>query len=356
MLPDPMPLWLSLLIALAAAPAAVILVLSVIHAVLDRLLPRNAPVLRRVLRDGRGALRLAVALLAVLAVVPALDLPGNVADFILRAAGLTLIAALGWALTRKVAAIFDAYLERGPEGEETLVARRRRTQLIVFRRLAVSAGVLLTAGLVLTAIPAVRAVGLSLFASAGVAGIVAGIAARPAVSNLIAGLQLALTQPIRIGDAVLVEGEWGHVAEITSTYVTVLTWNQRSLVVPLGYLIERPIRNWTKDSAQLLDTIFLYLDYAVPVEAIRTKAREILGSTPLWDGRAWAVQVTDLKEHCMEIRVLMSAANAGRMFDLRCLMREELIAFLARDYPDALPRARVAMTSDGIKPEAQAAE
>lgn len=356
MLRDPLPLWLSLLIALVAAPAAVILALSVVHAVLDRLLPRNAPVLRRVLRDGRGALRLAAALLAVLAVVPALDIPGNLSDFIRRAAGLTLIAALGWALTRKMAAIFDAYLERDQGGEDSLVARRRRTQLIVFRRLAVSAGVLLTAGLLLTAIPAVRTVGLSLFASAGVAGIVAGIAARPAVSNLIAGLQLALTQPIRIGDAVLVEGEWGHVTEITSTYVTILTWDQRSLVVPLGYLIERPIRNWTKNSAQLLDTVYVYLDYAVPVEAIRRKAREILDSTPLWDGRAWAVQVTDLKERCMEIRVLMSAANAGRMFDLRCLMREELVAFLARDYPQALPRARVALTGARTEPAAQTAK
>jgi small-conductance mechanosensitive channel len=190
----------------------------------------------------------------------------------------------------------------------------------------------------------VRAVVLSLFASAGVAGIVAGLAARPAVSNLIAGIQLALTQPIRIGDAVLVEGDWGHVEEITSTYVTIVTWDQRSLVVPLTYFIERPIRNWTRTGSRLLDTIFVHVDYTVPVEAIRAEAQRILEATPLWDRRAFAVQVTDLKERSMEVRVLMSAADAGQMFDLRCLMREQLIAWLARRHPNALPQQRVEMT------------
>jgi small-conductance mechanosensitive channel len=204
--------------------------------------------------------------------------------------------------------------------------------------------VMLTAGLVLTQIPAVRAVGLSLFASAGVAGIVAGLAARPAVSNLIAGIQLALTQPIRLGDAVLVEGEWGHVAEITSTFVTITTWDQRSLVVPLVYFTERPIRNWTKTTTQLIDTAFVYVDYTVLVDAVRAEAKRILEATPLWDGRSFAVQVTDLKEQSMEIRVLMSARNAGDMFDLRCLVREKLIAWLAAQYPRALPQARLDLT------------
>jgi small-conductance mechanosensitive channel len=197
---------------------------------------------------------------------------------------------------------------------------------------------------VLTAIPAVRAVGLSLFASAGVAGIVAGLAARPAVSNLIAGIQLALTQPIRIGDSVVVEGDYGTVEEITSTYVTITTWDQRSLVVPLGYFMERPIRNWTKRTTQLLDTVFVYVDYTVPVEAVRAEAKRILDGTPLWDRRVFAVQVTDLQERSMQIRVLMSAANSGNMFDLRCLMREQLIGWLSRQHPNALPQERVEMT------------
>ena len=344
-LPEPMPLWLSLLVGFAATPALALGALALLHAVLDRALrDRHAPVLRRILTDGRGAVRVAVALLALRSVLPELDLPRQLVVAATRAADLALIASLGWMLTRKVAAIFDSWLDRSWTGEEDWMTRRRRTQLIVFRRLAISAGVTLTAGLVLTAIPAVRAVGLSLFASAGVAGIVAGLAARPAVSNLIAGIQLALTQPIRIGDAVVVEGDYGTVEEITATYVTITTWDQRSLVVPLGYFMERPIRNWTKRTTQLLDTVFAYVDYTVPVEAVRVEAKRILEGTALWDRRVFAVQVTDLRERSMEIRVLMSAANAGSMFDLRCLVREALITWLARQHPNALPQERLEIT------------
>lgn len=345
LLTGPIPLWFSLLLGFVFMPALALGVLALVHAALDRLLrDHQAPVLRRLLRDGRGAVRVAVALLALIATLPELGLPRQLVTAATRLADLALIAALGWMLTRKVAAIFDAWLDRSWTGEEDWVTRRRRTQLVVFRRLAVSAGVTLTAGLVLTQIPAVRAVGLSLFASAGVAGIVAGLAARPAVSNLIAGIQLALTQPIRIGDAVVVEGDYGTVEEITATYVTITTWDQRSLVVPLTYFIERPIRNWTKRTTQLLDTVFLYVDYTVPVAAVRAEAQRILEGTALWDRRVFAVQVTDLKERSMEIRVLMSASNAGRMFDLRCLMREALIAWLTARHPNALPQERVAMT------------
>jgi small-conductance mechanosensitive channel len=238
-----------------------------------------------------------LALLAMLAVLPASGLSNVTVGYFGRGIGVAFTGALGWALTRKVAAVFDAYIDRARRlGRRRPFRARRRTQLVIFRRLAVSAGVVLTLGLLLTTIPAVRTIGLSLFASAGVAGVVAGVAARPAVSNLIAGLQLALTQPIRIGDAVLIEGEWGHVEEIGSTFVTVVTWDQRSLLVPLTYFLEKPIRNWTRTSSQLLDTAFLYVDYGVPVEAIRKAAREIVEGTPLWDGRAFAVQVTDLRE------------------------------------------------------------
>jgi small-conductance mechanosensitive channel len=140
---------------------------------------------------------------------------------------------------------------------------------------------------------------------------------------------------------VLIEGEWGYIEEIGSTYVTVATWDQRSLIVPLAWLIERPVRNWTRSSSQILDTVYLHADYSVPVEALRKGAQEIVEGSGLWDGRVFAVQVTDLKERTMEIRVLLSAADASRMFDLRCLVREKLVALLAHEYPGALPRARV---------------
>jgi small-conductance mechanosensitive channel len=351
MLPDalfrggPMPLWLSLLLAFVVAPGLALAVLGALYAMLDRTLrAHHAPVLRRVVGNGRRAMKLAAALLAMQVALPEVDLPRQVVEAASRVATLGLIGAIGWALTHKVAAVFDAYMQ-GELGENAdWLERRRRTQLIVFRRLAVTTGVTLTAGLVLTAIPAVRAVGLSVFASAGVAGIVAGLAARPALSNLIAGIQLALTQPVRLGDAVLAEGEWGHVTEITATYVTVTTWDQRSLVLPLAYLMERPIRNWTKRTTKLLDTIFLYTDYTVPVAAVRAEAQRIAEASPQWDRRVFAVQVTDLKERSVEIRVLMSAADASTMFDLRCVMREKLIAYLAEHYPKSLPQARVEIT------------
>jgi small-conductance mechanosensitive channel len=261
----------------------------------------------------------------------------TVADNLLS---LALTVAFGWSITRMLAAAFDARLEGAVPGDEEVALRRRRTRLVVFRSLAVSAGVVLTAGLVLTSIPAARALGLSLFASAGVAGIVIGIAARPAVSNLIAGLQLALTQPIRIGDAVTVEGNWGRVQEITSTYVTIRTWDERSLVVPLSWFLEKPVLNWTKDSAALLDTVFLYLDPAAPIDAIRAELDRILAEAPQWDGRTAKVQVTAMKESSIELRILLSAADPARMFELRALVREKLLAWLVREHPRALPQGR----------------
>jgi small-conductance mechanosensitive channel len=343
-----LPGWAVLLLVFLGAPAFAILGHLLVHRIAARILrAEHAPVLIRVLLAGRRSVATSLALLAMLAALPAAGLDETVRGHLGRGITLALTAALGWALTRKVTAVFDAYIDRSRAmAGDDLLARRRRTQLVVFRRVAVTAGVVLTVGLLLTAIPAVRAIGLSLFASAGVAGIVAGLAARPTVSNLVAGVQIAVTQPIRIGDAVLIEGEWGHVEEIGSTYVTVATWDQKTLVVPLTFFLERPIRNWTRNTSQILDTVFLYADYAVPVEAVRQAAKGIVEGSALWDGRVFAVQVTDLRERCMEIRVLVSAADAARMFDLRCLVRERLIAWMAREYPGALARERVELAGE----------
>jgi small-conductance mechanosensitive channel len=239
------PLWLSLAFVFLGAPGLALGLLTLLRAVLGRLLLREyAPVLWRALHSGGWPQRATFALAAVLAALPASGLEKTAVNGLGGVVALALTAAIGWTLTRMVAAVFDVYIDRARAlGGTDFHARRRRTQLIVFRRVAVAAGLLLTAGLVMTAIPTVRTVGLSLFASAGVAGIVAGLAARPAVSNLIAGLQLAVTQPIRIGDAVVVEGQWGVVEEIGSAYVTIVTWDQRSLVVPISWFTERPVWN-----------------------------------------------------------------------------------------------------------------
>jgi hypothetical protein len=173
-----------------------------------------------------------------------------------------------------------------------------------------------------------------------VAGLVVGMAARPLLANLIAGIQIALTQPIRVDDVVIVEGEWGRIAEITATYVVVHIWDDRRLVVPLNYFNEQPFQNWTRRSSDLLGTAFFHMDYTFPVEEGRTALRRILESTDLWDGRVCVLQVTDATEQTVELRALMSAIDAGTAWDLRCYVRETFVKFLQENYPDALPETR----------------
>jgi len=188
--------------------------------------------------------------------------------------------------------------------------------------------------------PGVREYGVSLLASAGAAGLIVGLALQPVLKNLFAGIQVAMTQPIRIDDALLVEGEWGKVEEITSTYVVVRIWDLRRLILPLSYFIDHPFQNWTRESAELIGTVMLYVDYTVPVATVRQKAEEIARASPLWNGKVFNLAVTDLKERTMEIRILVSAGDSGRAFDLRCEMREKLMAFLQQDHPQVLPRLR----------------
>ena len=200
--------------------------------------------------------------------------------------------------------------------------------------------VVLTLSAALMTFPAVRQYGLSLFASAGVAGILAGLAARPVLSILMAGVQLAMTQPIRLYDTVVVENEHGMVEEITSTYVVVKLWDLRRMIVPLTYFIEKPFQNWTRETSALVGNVMIYVDFAAPVGVIREKFQEILKQSDKWDGKTAALQVTDLKEGTMELRCLMSARSAGQTFELRCEVREKLIDFLQTEHPEALPLSR----------------
>src|SRR5689334_15527677 len=198
----------------------------------------------------------------------------------------------------------------------------------VLRRVISTIVILITAGAALMTIGAVRQVGVSLFASAGVAGLAVGLAARPVLANLIAGIQLAMTQPIRIEDAVVVENESGFIEEITSTFVVVRLWDLRRMIVPLAYFMEKPFQNWTREGTAIIGAVLLYLDYMAPIERIRAKAEEIVAASKLWDRKVIKVAVTDTKERVIEVRVLVSAANASAAFDLRCEVREKLIAFL----------------------------
>ena len=200
--------------------------------------------------------------------------------------------------------------------------------------------------MILMTFPAIRQVGATLLASAGIIGLVTGIAAKPVFGNLIAGLQIAITQPIRLDDVVIVEGEWGRVAEITRTDVVVRLWDERRLIVPLRCFIENPFQNWTHTSSQLLGTTFLWLDFRTPMEDLRAELQRICQSENRWDGRVCVVQATDTDQTTMQMRLLVSASDSGRLFDLRCAVRERMIDYLGRHHPQALPRLRMDLARD----------
>ncbi|MER5170417.1 mechanosensitive ion channel domain-containing protein [Thioclava sp. GXIMD2076] len=226
------------------------------------------------------------------------------------------------------------------DAEDNLLARKHVTQTRILLRVANVAIVVLAVAAALMTVPAVRQYGVSLLAAGGAAGIVVGLALQPILKNLIAGIQLALTQPIRIDDALIVEGEWGWVEEITSAYVVLKLWDWRRLVVPLSYFIEQPFQNWTRDNAELIGTCMFYLDHSADVGKLRKVAQQLVAQNRLWDGKVYAMQVTDFRERVMEIRVLVSARTAPRVFDLRCETREAIIDYIQREMPHALPRTR----------------
>jgi small-conductance mechanosensitive channel len=235
------------------------------------------------------------------------------------------------------------------------MARKHVTQVRLLRRAVDTLVVIVTIAAALMIFDSVRQYGVSLFASAGAAGLVLGLAARPVLSNLIAGVQLALTQPIRIDDAVIVENEWGWIEEITSTYVVVRLWDWRRLVVPLAHFIEKPFQNWTRENASLIGSVMLYVDYRAPVESIRRKLEEFAKQSKLWDGKVVNLQVTDARERTIELRALVSARNAPQAWDLRCEIREKLIRFLRESHPDALPRARAEVALSEHRSESEEA-
>jgi len=231
--------------------------------------------------------------------------------------------------------------------EDNLKERKIRTQLQFIRKLAIVLIVLITLSIILLSFDSVRKIGAGLLTGVGISGIIIGFAAQKSLGNLLAGFQIAFTQPIRIDDVLVVEGEWGRVEEITLTYVVLSIWDQRRLILPINYFIEKPFQNWTRTTSEILGTVFLYVDYTCPVEDIRTEFTRLLNQTPLWDKRVQVLQVTDAKERTLELRALVSARNSSQAFDLRCYIREGLVRFIADKHPQSLPLNRLAL--DGGK-------
>ena len=256
--------------------------------------------------------------------------------------GVLLIIAATLMCTGAIQGVTDGVAARYPvDVDDNLAARRIQTQTKLLARTAKGAVLLAGMAFVLMTFPRARQLGASLLASAGVAGLIVGIAARSVFGNLLAGLQIALAQPIRIDDVLIVEGEWGRVEEITATYVVIRIWDERRLIVPLSWFIEHPFQNWTRTSAELLGTVMLWVDFRTGLEPLRAEALRLCEASSNWDRRVCVVQVTDTNERAMQVRVLVSASASGSNFDLRCEVREGLIAFLARTAPDCLPALRV---------------
>jgi small-conductance mechanosensitive channel len=294
-----------------------------------------------------GPLLLGLPALAVLASVPATGFEQTVVEAVGHGATIAVIVSVGW-FAVAVMMVARRVIEHRYRMEEAdnRKARAVNTKFRVITRVLILLVVVVTTGAVLTTFPAVRSIGAGLLASAGVAGLVIGLAARPFVETALASIQVALTGPINVDDVLVVEGEWGRVEEIRPTYVVVRIWDDRRLVVPLTYFLNRPFQNWTRRSADITGAVTVTVDYRTPVDGVREALRPVIEGHTNWDRRFWNVQITDADTHGMTLRVLCTAADASRAWDLRCDIREALIAWLNANHPDCLPRVRAELIKD----------
>ena len=340
----------------AAAAVGVSAVLFVIVALLlhragimlVRRLARNRPYTTNALKCGYRPSQLCAVLFALRLVLTGAPENTPLLLQLSRIDSVLLILALTWLAISCVNSISDTIAHSNPvDVADNLRARRLLTQTQVLTRSANAIIGLLGLGFVLLTLPGARQFGASLLASAGMAGLVAGIAARPVLGNFIAGLQIAFSQPIRLDDVLIVKGEWGRVERITGTFVVVRIWDERRMIVPLQWFIENPFENWTHTSASILGTVFLWLDFSVPVPQIRAEFERVTRASSRWDQRVCVLHVTDANEHGMQLRLLVSAQDSGTAFDLRCELREAMIAYIAANYPDSLPRLRPVLDAPG---------
>jgi small-conductance mechanosensitive channel len=342
--------WPQWLLAFAAITLPVVLAFVAdwfLFSMLRRIADRHESVLMQSLvRHGRLPSFFILPLIALLAALPLAHLPANFQTFVERIIGLGLIAAIGWLVILASAIVFDLMSSRYRlDVANNLAARRTQTQIQMLHRIVVLIVSIVTLSVMLMTFPAIKHIGISLLASAGLAGLVIGTAMNRTISNLIAGVQIAFTQPIRLEDAVVVEGEWGWIEEIGTTYVVVRIWDLRRLILPLTYFLEHPFQNWTLNSADLLGSVFIQVDYTVPVDELRKELRRIVSTTDKWRGQVCVLQVTDATANGVQLRALVDARDSGTSWDLRCYVREMLIDYLQKNYPLSLPVVRTEFRS-----------
>ena len=290
----------------------------------------------------RWAGRWSVALLAVLASIPAAQLPPKLAERLQHGLTIALIVTATWWALRLALAIeatLLSQLELDLYGND--YARRRQTQVILLRRVAAAIIIMLSIGAVLLTFDEARSLGTSLLASAGILSLVAGVAAQSTLGNVVAGIQLAVAEPIKLDDVVLIEGEWGNIEEISLTYVIVRIWDRRRLVLPTSYFINNPITNWTRGGTDISGTIYWYLDHRTPVQAMREEFLRRVDAHPLWDRKEASLLVTDIRADVIEVRAMVTAADAWQLWDLRASIREGMLAWLVTTHPESLPTRRL---------------
>jgi small-conductance mechanosensitive channel len=327
---------------LVAAIVAALVVRVILFSALRRLTRNRGAFLgQSLVKRGRRPSMWILPLAAILIVLPGLPLPQALLNTLEHIAGLGIVASVAWLSIVLIAVTADILTARyRVDVADNLVARRIQTQFAVVRRVGVILVVVLALAIGLMTFPAIRHIGISILASAGVAGLIIGMSMKDTLSNLIAGVQIAFSQPFRMGDAVVIEGEWGWIEEIGMMYVVVRLWDLRRLVLPLMYFLEHPFQNWTRTSADLLAYTYIYVDYTTPVDAVREELKRVLESTPLWAGKLCLLQVSDSDQRTMQLRALMDVRSSSDAWDLRCVVREKIIAFMQKNYPACLPRYR----------------
>jgi small-conductance mechanosensitive channel len=349
------PPWVLTVVLVIGVTVVLWLLYAASLAVLRRLLRGQRPYLRSVLDKTRNPTRLALLLIALAIALPTAPIGSDAESVIARVLILGTICLLGWIALVAVHIGANLYLMRFRiDVDDNLLARKHLTQVRVLMRVLDTMIVLITLGFALMTFDSVRQYGVSLFASAGVAGVVFGLAAQPVLSNLIAGVQLALTQPIRLEDAVTVQNEYGWIEEINATYVVIRLWDLRRLIVPLNFFIQQPFYNWTRQAAKTIGSVVLYLDYAAPVDSIRKKAIGLVEQTKQDNATVVNVQVTNTSRDAIELRVLINSDSTNATSNVCADLREKLIAFLHQEHPKALPRRRNEIVGDEAQQKAEA--
>ncbi|MEV4707451.1 mechanosensitive ion channel family protein [Actinoplanes sp. NPDC049316] len=338
---------LKALLAVVVAAGAAIVLVEVTHRVMLRLGRRS-----QLLHDlGTTAHRPFLAAATVFAVQVAVrgfagPFPGR--GWVVHLLVIAVIASVAWLVGALLLVLEDVALSRWRvDVPDNLKARRLKTQVQMLRRVTVAAIVVLTLGVVLMTFPAVRALGASVLASAGIVSVIAALAAQSTLGNLFAGLQLAFSDAVRIDDVVVVEGEWGRIEDLTLTYAAVQIWDDRRLILPTSYFTTKPFQNWTRTGSAVLGTAEIDVDWSAPVEDLRTELRAVCEGTELWDGRVCVLQVTEAIGGMIRLRALVSANDAGALWDLRCLVRERLVRWVFEHRRDALPRVRADLAGAG---------